>query len=456
MDLYGKLFRSVLFPGWETVLRRRPTLSRVDYLTRTQWRSEEELAELQLGALRQLLRHAYEHVPFYRKRFDAAGLTPSDIRDVADLLKLPPLTRPEASASYAERASTSPPFPTIKKSTSGSSGAPLVFAYDADSEYWRQATKLRGYGWAGYRPGDRTFHYWGPAPKPLPPWHKRAKIGLDRALRRETYMDCTARHEEYMRGVAKAIARQRPSCVLCFAQSGGDFARFVNERGLRDWGTIPVICGAEQLFPQDRAALELAFGPAVFETYGAREVMLLAAECEAHDGLHVSMENLLVEIVVTDPNGTQRHAASGEQGEVVVTDLHNFGMPFLRYANGDLAVAGPSSRCGCGRSLSRLMAIEGRKTDTLTDGEGGRVSGLLINVCMVPVAAAVAQFQCIQHKDRSITLKLVTTSSFTDETKRQVQENLSARIRGVPITIEVVQEIPAAASGKRRPVIVET
>lgn len=454
MDAYGLFFRSVLFPAWETGLRHRPTLNHLAYLERTQWCSADELVAIQLGALRRLLTHAYQNVPFHRRRFDAAGIAPTDIKSLDDLLRIPLLTRAEANATLDERRSTVPPFPEVHKSTSGSSGVPLTFGYDWGSEHWRQAVRLRGYGWAGYRLGDRTLHYWGPAVT-VPPLKKRAKIAVDRALRRETYMDCTRRDEAYLREVVDTIRREKPQSVVCFAQSAGFLARYINAHGLRDWDDIPVICGAEPLFPQDRAALGEAFGTGVFETYGSREVMLMGAECPAHAGLHVPMENLIVEIVVTAPDGKQRHARPGEQGEVVVTDLHNFGMPFIRYVNGDLATAGPEARCSCGRALTRVGAIEGRKTDTLVDGAGNTVAGLLINVLMVPVAEAVQEFQCVQHKDRSITLKLVTTSHYTPAIEAQLRESLRARISGVPIAIERVADIPAATSGKRRPVVVE-
>jgi phenylacetate-CoA ligase len=112
--------------------------------------------------------------------------------------------------------------------------------------------------------------------------------------------------------------------LVCYSQAVADLARHVVARNLRDWDTIPVICGAERLYPADRAVVEQAFGPAVFETYGCREVMLVATECDAHAGLHMSMETLVVEVVVREAhNGTARPAMPGELGEVVITDLTN-------------------------------------------------------------------------------------------------------------------------------------
>lgn len=455
MDVYGSLYRSVIHPAWESVLRGRPTLARLEQLRRSEWRSKEELDAFQFGELTKLLRHAEAHVPYFGKLFAEAGVRARDVKTVDDMRKIPVLTRPLASSTLAERTSTAPPFPTIKKSTSGSSGNPLVFAYDTGSEYWRQAMKLRGYEWAGYRIGEPSLHYWGPAPRPLPPWHKRAKVGLDRAIKRETYLDCVTQNEEALRATVATIRKKKPKVILAYAQSGGALARFIVENRLRDWNDINVICGAEPLFPNDRAAMREAFGPGVFNTYGCRETMLIATECAEHDGLHVSMENILVEVIVKDEKGVERAAKPGEVGELVITDLHNFGAPLIRYVNGDLAMAGDETTCGCGRKLARISSVEGRVTEALTDGKGGRVSGIYFCTLMVPLATSIRRFQAVQHKDKSITLKIVPTAAYSDDVAKVLQSNVERALPGVPLAIQLVDSIPAAASGKGRPVVVE-
>src|SRR4051812_44877163 len=106
-----------------------------------------------MGFLRRLVRHAYEQVPFFRERFDSAQLLPDDIRSLDDFRKLPPMSRHEAWASSQTRTSKNAPKSIIKKTTGGTTGEPLLFGYEHDSEYWRQAIKMRGYGWAGHRLG---------------------------------------------------------------------------------------------------------------------------------------------------------------------------------------------------------------------------------------------------------------------------------------------------------------
>jgi phenylacetate-CoA ligase len=454
MDFYGPLFRSLLYPAWESVVRERPTLSRLDYLDRTQWRSFDELVAIQTGSLRRLVRHAYENVPIYRKRFDAVGIHPEDIRTPDDLLKVPLMTRQETRAALEERTSRVPPFPTIQKTTGGTTGEPLLFGYEEDSEHWRNAVKLRGYGWGGYRIGDKALHYWGFSTKPAGPLKTRVKMRIDRLIRRDYYVNCTLRSDDDLREVVETIRREKPRLLVCYTQAGGDLARFVLANKLRDWKPMQVICGAERLFEHDRQALEEAFGP-TFETYGCREVMLIASQCEVRDGLHESMENLVVEILVTEPDGRVRHAREGEIGEVVLTDLHNYAVPFLRYANGDLAVAGPTSRCACGRGLRRIRSVEGRTTETLRDGAGGRVGGMIFNLIFSALASTVRQFQAVQHKDGSITLKVIPTDGLDDAAMGHIRKNCEKYLKGVEVRVETVNDIPVSQSGKRRPVIVE-
>lgn len=452
MDAYSELFRRVLYPAWETGIRRRPTLRLQRWLEQTERRPIEELEALQLGALRRLLAHAYANVPFHRARMDAVGLRPADVRAISDLARLPLLDRAAVRAAGASRASIAPPLPTISKHTSGSSGEPLAFAYDVGSEHWRQATKLRGYAWAGFHPGMRALHYWGVGAK-RPSALLRAKIALDHAVRRERVVDCTARGEGDLARVVEGLRRDPPDVMLCFSQAGADLARYVVANRARAWPDLRVIAAAERLLPADRARMVEAFGPDVFETYGSREVMLVGAECEAHDGLHLSMENLLVELVVREGSG-ERPARPGETGEVVVTDLHNYGMPFLRYATGDLAHLRSREPCACGRALPRLGAVDGRVTEAMIDGEGGRIGGLVFSVVFVAYGDRVRAFQAVQHRDRSITLRVVA-DELDAATERAIQAYLAPYLKGVPMKLERVPEIPLAPSGKRPLVVVE-
>ncbi|MEZ4365112.1 MAG: hypothetical protein R2939_02350 [Kofleriaceae bacterium] len=440
-------------------MRGRPTLRHRALLERSQWWSADELRAWQAGALRRLVAHAYAHVPYYREVMDARGLVPADVGGPEDLPRLPLLTKAVARAAGAARRSTAPPLPTIAKLTGGTTGEPLAFGFDVGSEYWRHAIKFRGWGWAGYRVGQRAFYYWGPAQTTTPPLWSRTKVTLDRLAKRERYVDCTLRGPAELAAAAAALAAHRPEIFICYTQAGVDLARHVLAHGGRTWGEIPVLCCAERLDPLDRPLLERAFGP-VFETYGCREVMLIGTECERHDGLHTSMENLVVEVIVRDPDGVgERPARPGELGEVVVTDLHNLGMPFLRYALGDLAVAGGDAPCGCGRGLARIHHLEGRTAETFRDAAGTPVCGILFSRIFSwspALADTVRHWQAVQHVDGSLTLKVVAAAPLSAEAHADLRRSFDQYLAGLPIRIEQVAEIAPGANGKRRTVVVET
>jgi phenylacetate-CoA ligase len=455
IDLYRPILAKALFPAFEAA-RGRPTVPLLRHLRATERATPEALRDLQAGLLRRVLRHSYRHTVFYRQLLDERGLSPEDFGTVDDLGKLPLLERPTLRASVEARTASAPPHASITKTTSGSSGEPVVVKYSAESRHWRDAIRWRGYGWAGYDIGMRALHYWGFGPAGVSTWWKQKKVAVDRLVKRDFYVDCTPRGEDALLAAIAEIRRFKPHVMVAYASGAGALARFVNDRGLRTWDAFPVLTGAEGLVPHDRGAIEQAFGP-VFDTYGCREVMLIASECEAHDGLHTSMENLVTELVVREPDGTIRHARPGETGEVVVTDLHNLACPMIRYVNGDLAVARGDEPCRCGRGLVRIGPIEGRVTDTLYDGAGRAVGGLVFNILFGIIGSFARTFQIVQRRDRSIVFKIVLFSGaqLPARESKLIREYADRYLPGAPLTIEVVDDIPLSPAGKRRVVVVE-
>jgi phenylacetate-CoA ligase len=457
VDLYGRLLSKVLFPGWER-LRGRSTMDLLAYLRETQTATPADIEALQSGLLRRLIRHAYRHTEHYRTAMDAAGVRPEDIRSPADLARLPLLEKATARASCETRESKAPPYAEVVKTTSGTTGTPMIVKYNAESRVWRDATRWRGYGWAGYQPGMKAFHWWGVLATPATGW-KKYKVELDHMLRRDHYMDCSPRDDEHLQRAVDRMRALQPDVMLAYAQGAAALARFVERTNGRSWNDFPTITGAERLWPHDRESMQRAFGPDVYETYGCREVMLIGSECNQHDGLHLSMETLIVELLVRDPaTGATRPARPGEVGEVVITDLHNLAQPLIRYVGGDSAVARAPGPCKCGLTLPRIGPIEGRVTDTLHDGKGNPVNGLLFSILFVSVVEHATQFQIRQKKTGEVSMRIVPAvkgGKMPPEAEQLSYGFLRKYLPGVPVSIDYVDDIPVGAAGKRHIVVVE-
>jgi phenylacetate-CoA ligase len=431
---------------YEGVVKRRPVFRHLGDLEASQWWEGPRLEALRLERLRALLRHAVAHVPWYRALAAERGLDVEQIRSVPDLATWPILERGTITAHRAALRATSPGIVLMSKATGGSSGEPLRFDLDLAGNDRRMAAWHRGYAWAGAELGTRQWYLWGVPPDSVATWRK-AKQRLYDALYGRTIYNCFDLATAGLGDVAASLARTRPDVIVGYTSALDSFARMLEEAGQSPFSPRSVVVGAEKLHDHQRARIERVFGAPVFETYGSREFMLMAAECDAHDGLHVTAENHIVEIV--DDDGLP--VPPGIEGDVLVTDLTNLGMPFIRYRNGDRAVA-MSGRCGCGRSLPRLARISGRRLDILTTPDGRQLPGEFFPHILKEIPA-VQQFQVVQRVPDAVTIRLVAPGwSGNDATwlRRELDATVARTLR---IDIDLVGEIPLTRAGKMQVVV---
>jgi phenylacetate-CoA ligase len=247
---------------------------------------------------------------------------------------------------------------------------------------------------------------------------------------------------------AATLNRYRPEVIVAYVNPLCAFAQMLEERGIVPYSPAAIVVGAEKLHDFQRSLIERVFRSPVFETYGSREFMLIGAECDRHAGLHLTSENLLVEVL--DDQGIPTPA--GEEGNVVITDLRNYGMPFMRYVNGDRAVAGLET-CPCGRGLPMLKKVVGRQLDIIVTPDGRRVPGEFFPH-LIKDFAAVRQFQVVQESENHVRLVVVLKQEW-DAGER---ERLTREIRGVlgeSIHFEIVpvEAIALTKAGKLRVVV---
>lgn len=441
-------FGRVVYAFYETVLRRRKTLTYLSEYERQQWLKPQQIRSLQWTKLINLLDYCYKHVPYYRRRWNEAGIVVSDIRTYSDFERLPVLSKDEIRSHYEEFIAEPWRGATLRKTTGGSTGKPFAFEYTRESYERRMAVMLRGYAWAGARLGVRTLHVWGGA-LGVAPLATRIKGALYDAVLRKKVLNSFEMRIDNLEGYARAIEKYRPAVIIGYTSALEILAQYLRAGRSLAWRPNSVITAAEMLHSDQRTLIEGAFGAPVFHTYGCREFMLIGAECEQHRGYHTSADHLYVE--VTD---SQNRAIEAGPGDVVVTDLHNYGMPLIRYANGDLAHA-HSGECGCGRGLPLLGPVEGRRLDTLRTIDGRVIPGEFFPHLMKEVSG-IEQFQVRQKTRSRFDIAIVKRDGFGEKDIGYLRREI-ARVAGEAVAVEIrfVDNIPLTPSGKRRVTIYE-
>ena len=443
----GFLYRNVLLPGYETGLKRRNTFRYLRELRHSQWLDRASLDQFQFAALQRLIAHTEAHCPFYRQVWAEHGLAANRLRAPEDFHAWPLTTRETIRAHRLEMRAQVPGMRLITKATGGSGGVPLQFDLNLDSHDRRNASSYRGYEWAGAGPGTKQFYLWG-VPLGVQSRWKRYKDRLYNWLNRRYVLNSFDFREDRVPEFSRLLSRYRPDAIVAYTNPLYHFARALEERKLTPHSPKGIVVGAEKLHAFQREVIERVFQAPVFETYGAREFMLIGAECERHCGLHLSQEFLLVEIL--DDAG--RPTPAGQEGNVVVTDLYNYGMPMIRYVIGDRAVAGWET-CSCGRGLPLLKRVVGRQLDLIRTPDGRVVSGEFFPH-LVKDFPAIERFQVVQERPDSVRMQVILRPSWSEADRERLDREVRKVLGpGTEFNLIPVTDIPLTAAGKHRVVI---
>ncbi|HEY0229966.1 MAG TPA: phenylacetate--CoA ligase family protein [Dokdonella sp.] len=445
---YEKLFRHALFPLYESVLQRRKTLHYLAEYEANQWLDREQVLALQWSKLKRLLEHCYREVPYYRRRWTEVGATPADIRTLDDYARLPILTKKDIRENFDELIAPSWRGRLLYKATGGSTGEPLRFGYTRESNERRTAVMWRGYAWAGARMGRRTLYLWGGSVG-TPPRVKQIKDRLYHAAFGRRMLDSFRMTAANIGGYADAIDAYRPQIMVAYVGPLVRLAQWMLDTRRTVFRPEAILCGAEALHEAQREIVQRAFGCPVYNTYGCREFMLIASECEQRNGLHINADHLLVE------TGSGR-SVDGVAGaaDIIITDLHNEGMPFIRYVNGDLATP-TTQACPCGRGLPLLKRVEGRRLDAIRTRDGRLLPGEFFPHMLKDVAG-VQQFQVVQRTWETLDISVVRGPAF-DESSLDYMRREIGKVLGdsVDLHFHFVERIALMPSGKLRVTVCE-
>ncbi len=378
-------------------------------LDQSQWWSPEELLGHQLGQLQILMEHAWRTVPFYRERLQSVGSSPGHKLTPETLATLPVLSRREvqkAERALASKALHRDHGRTNMVQTSGSTARPIKVLTTALAQLMVNALTLRAVDWhpvdlrgklavirsiGGKRPArpPNGLHQpvWGWATDLVYPSGTSALLEVHTPVGQQ--VEWLAREDpEYLATYPSNLE----SLLRRFRRQG---AGLPNLRGVRTIG--------ETLDPEVRDECKSVLGVPLVDSYSAQEVGTIALQCPEHPHYHVQSESLLVEVL--DPAG--RPCGPGQTGRVVVTSLHNFATPLIRYELGDYAEVGEP--CPCGRGLPVLRRILGRTRNMLRLPSGDEVwPRLRIHHYSDAVGEEIEQAQIVQETRERLQLRLVT------------------------------------------------
>jgi phenylacetate-CoA ligase len=443
-DAYWRLFRHRFYRSMQE--QRRIRMLPMDEIRRLQW-----------ARLKQLLRYAFEHTDYYRQYFESVRLTPDDIKQPRDLLRLP-LTNKQTYRTCFKQI-----IPKhvreqdgILCHTSGSSGEPFRFYCDPGLEAAHlSAAFVLNKEIIGISPYDKinelvlkTQPKNRVAPTPDGQWNQSARRSWRRKLASErtgvSVVDVTP---ETAGSIGRLIESRNIQALYGYASSVFALARYLSSHPDRPRMKY-VITIAETLLRQQRDYISDVFACPVYADYSASECMRMGFECTCQDGYHMDIYNYYFEYL----DGAE-YARENTVGAVVVTNLNNCVFPFIRYQVGDFAE--PSDHpCRCGMGLPLVRRLGGRLCDVITTPAGRSLNGALFASLFERFYPHVRQFQVVQMERGELEARIIPVGQLHESTREGIEVELQTRVGSdMKLKVVPVQEIALEPTGKRRLVV---
>lgn len=443
MSAAETLARHLLLPVHER-LRGRSTVTRWRELRRNDHMDPDMLAALRRDKLQRLLAHCMDTVPWYREALRDAGIDDPCAVTPADLPRLPVLERDTLRTQGARLTAAGRAGRLIRYSTGGSTGEPLVFATDLHRESCLNAQKLRARSWFGVHPGDRQVDFWG-SPIELSRQNRLRRF-KDRWLLNQVVLSASNLTAERIAAYCDFLHRFRPRLIYGYPTVIYRVAMHLLDHPRPGAPVRPalVACTSEMLQPHMRTAIRKAFGCPVANEYGSRDGGMIAHECP-RGNLHIFAEQVIVEVDRPDADGV---------GDLLVTNLDGYGMPFIRYRIGDRGAL-TDAPCPCGLPLPRLGELQGRANDFLVGRDARMIHSSTANYVLREFPA-LRQYRLHQHPDHHFDLHMVLQRPLTAAERTGIREGLQ-RVVDEPVAVNLVEQdsIAPEPSGKYRWVISE-
>lgn len=377
---------------------------------------KDEMKKLQLKRLQDVVKRAYENVPYYKKRFDEEGIKPEDIKTLDDIKKLPLTTKDDLRAAYPFGMFAVPRREIVEIHTSsGTTGKPTVSGYTReDIKIWSEVM-ARGLTMFGLTEDDiiQNTHGYGLFTGGFGVHYGAQNIG---ATVIPISTGQTRRQIEIMKDFGTTVLIFTPSYGLYLAEVVGEEGLTPEDLNLKSIGF-----GAEMWTEEMRQEIQKRFNAPAYNIYGLTEIMGpgIALECPEQDGLHVMEDHFYPEII---DSKTMEVLPNGERGELVLTTLTRHGMPIIRFRTKDVTSL-KNGACPCGRTHVKIERITGR-TDDMLKIRGVAVFPSQIEKALLKMDGIEPHYQIIatrpQHLDELEVQVETSPQLFSDEVKELV------------------------------------
>lgn len=405
-----------------------------------QRKSFSELTKLQNIKLQKLIHHIYKNNPYYHHLFDTVGLKPHDITGIEDLKRLPTTSKEQLqNTSMNEIVCTNVNLSEcVRITTSGSTGLPLQLFYTQKDFSILNMNWIRPLLAHGVKPWNRKFEITGPHNisnnkkwfNYLGLWNKK---GISIFKKPQEWVDMWRYY--------------KPDILYGYSGSLKLLANFIIDNRITDISPMFVFGVSDLVDNECRAVIYTAFKKKLIDIYGAAEAGCIAWECEICNGYHINMDTVLVEFLQGD-----RSVSLGTQARIIVTNLHSFAMPIIRYELGDIAIPSEEKSL-CGRELPLMKVIEGRSDSFIVLPSGNLLSPMFFFVIMKPVKE-IKQWRVLQKDVKHINIFVVPSKNFSPDAINHIKQRLEETIgEKMEIKVEIVDNIRANPSGKVRAVI---
>lgn len=404
---------------------------------KTQYLTREQLKKIQFSKFKRLIDYAYNNVEFHRRKLDSAGVLPSDIKNLNDIELIPITTKEELRNNFPNSVvpKNISKYRFVLDKTSGSTNQPFEFYKDKDDGLQESCSRIKWLINSGYKLGEKRVLIRGTATK---------DSNFDSFFSRVKFISCFGMNKNEFNEWCTIVRKQKPKTIESYPSALVSLSKYLKENSMTL--NVPIVISmGEMLLPENRQLIERFLNCKVYDSYGCSEAMYIAQECKLHNGFHYDMSRFLIECV--DKEG--KNVKKGSAGDVLITNLDNYAMPFIRYKVGDRAVLS-DEKCDCGMAFPKIKEIKGRIVDELTTPSGRVLDFAFFASLFEEKAEQINQYQIIQRKKDKILIKVVLTDKPNNKLLDEIKDTI-AKYFDNEMSVEVIQEedIPLGRTGKR-------